>query len=168
MKRTIAVLTLNKPGVLARIAGLLSRRVFNIESIAAGHTEEPDVTRITVVVEGDEQASDQVMKQLSKLIDVVKIQELKSSESIERELALIKVKADQTRRSNVVDVVEIFRANIVDVNRETVTIELTGDEEKINALCAVLEEHEIVEMVRTGKIALSRGSGATKYIEYED
>ncbi|HAG09653.1 MAG TPA: acetolactate synthase small subunit, partial [Desulfotomaculum sp.] len=134
MKRTIVVLTLNKPGVLARIAGLLSRRVFNIESIAAGHTEEPDVTRITVVVEGDEQASDQVMKQLSKLIDVVKIQELKSSESIERELALIKVKADSTRRSNIVDVVEIFRANIVDVNRETVTIELTGDEEKINAL----------------------------------
>jgi len=162
LKRTIAVLTLNKPGVLARIAGLLSRRVFNIESIAAGHTEEPDVTRITVVVEGDEQASDQVMKQLSKLIDVVKIQELKSSESIERELALIKVKADQTRRSNVVDVVEIFRANIVDVNRETVTIELTGDEEKINALCAVLEEHEIVEMVRTGKICPKPGFRSNK------
>ncbi len=168
MKRTVAVLTLNKPGVLARIAGLLSRRIFNIESIAAGRTEEPDITRITVVVEGDERSSDQVMKQLSKLIDVVKIQELKSSESIERELALIKVKADSTRRSNIVDVVEIFRANIVDINQETVTIELTGDEEKINALCAVLEEHEIVEMVRTGKIALSRGSGAAKYIEDED
>ncbi|MDQ0287404.1 MULTISPECIES: acetolactate synthase small subunit [Desulfofundulus] len=165
MKHTLAVLVLNKPGVLARISGLLSRRVFNIESIAAGYTEEPDITRITIVVNGDDRELDQVVKQLSKLVDVIKIQELHSSESIERELALIKVKADAARRSDIVDIVEIFRANIVDVNRETMVIELTGDEEKINALCAVLEDHGIVEMVRTGKIALCRGPGAAKYYQ---
>ncbi|OAT79966.1 acetolactate synthase small subunit [Desulfotomaculum copahuensis] len=165
MKHTLAVLVTNKPGVLARISGLLSRRVFNIESIAAGYTEEPDVTRITIVVKGDDQVLDQVVKQLSKLIDVIKIQELQGGESIARELALIKVKADPARRSDIVDIVEIFRANIVDINRETMVIELTGDEEKIDALCAVLEDHGIVEMVRTGKISLSRGPGAAKYTD---
>ena len=164
MKHTLAVLVVNKPGVLARIAGLLSRRVFNIESIAAGYTEEPDITRITIVVQGDTHILDQVVKQLSKLVDVLKIHELKPDDSIERELALIKVSAGNNRRSDIVDIVNIFRANIVDVNRETVVIELTGDERKINALCAVLEEHGIVELVRTGKIALSRNPGATKNI----
>ncbi|MQL52600.1 acetolactate synthase small subunit [Desulfofundulus thermobenzoicus] len=163
MRHTLAVLVLNKPGVLARISGLLSRRVFNIESIAAGYTEEPDITRITIVVNGDDRELDQVVKQLSKLVDVIKIQELQTNESIERELALIKVKADPARRSDIVDIVEIFRAGIVDINRETMVIELTGDEEKINALCAVLEDHGIVEMVRTGKIALRRGPGAAKH-----
>ncbi|MGQ9825864.1 MAG: acetolactate synthase small subunit [Desulfotomaculales bacterium] len=164
MKHTLAVLVLNKPGVLARIAGLLSRRVFNIESIAAGYTEERDVTRITLVVNGNDQELDQVIKQLSKLVDVIKIKKLETSETIERELALIKVKASPDRRHDIVGIVEIFRANIIDINRETVVIELTGDEEKINALCAVLEEHGIVEMVRTGKIAIGRGPGAVKLI----
>ncbi|GBF32235.1 acetolactate synthase small subunit [Desulfocucumis palustris] len=164
MKHTLAVLVVNKPGVLARIAGLLSRRVFNIESIAAGYTEEPDVTRITIVVQGDTHILDQVVKQLSKLVDVIKIHELKTEESIERELALIKVSANANRRSDIVDIVNIFRAGIVDVNPETMVIELTGDERKINALCAVLEEHGIVELVRTGKIALSRAPEATKNI----
>ncbi|MFZ5642214.1 MAG: acetolactate synthase small subunit [Bacillota bacterium] len=163
MKHTLAVLVLNKPGVLARIAGLLSRRVFNIESIAAGYTEEPDITRITIVVQGDDHILDQVIKQLSKLVDVIKIQELEGRESIERELALIKVKAHADRRSDIVDIVNIFRANIVDVNRETMVIELTGDEQKINALYAVLEDHGIVEMVRTGNIALSRNPVAIKH-----
>lgn len=163
MKQTLAVLVLNKPGVLARISGLLSRRVFNIESIAAGYTEEPDITRITIVVQGDERILDQVVKQLSKLVDVIKIQELEGRESIDRELALIKVKACANRRHDIVDIVNIFRANIVDVNRETMVIELTGDEQKVNALCAVLEEHGIVEMVRTGKIALSRNPVAIKH-----
>ncbi|MCL6449664.1 MAG: acetolactate synthase small subunit [Armatimonadetes bacterium] len=164
MKHTLAVLVLNKPGVLARISGLLSRRVFNIESITAGYTEEQDITRITLVINGDDRELDQVIKQLSKLVDVIKIKKLESPETIERELALIKVKASPAQRSDIVDIVEIFRANIVDINRETVVIELTGDEEKINALCVVLEEHGIVEMVRTGKIAISRGPGAVKYI----
>lgn len=157
MKHTLAVLVLNKPGVLARISGLLSRRVFNIESIAASSTEEPDITRITIVVQGDDQILDQMVKQLSKLVDVIKIQELPwGGESIERELALIKVNARTNRLSEIVDVVNIFRANIVDVNRETVVIELTGDEQKVTALCAVLEEHGIIEVVRTGIIAMSR------------
>lgn len=166
MKHTLAVLVLNKPGVLARISGLLSRRVFNIESIAAGYTEEPDITRITLVVKGDDRELDQVIKQLSKLIDVIKIQELHSSESIERELALIKVRVDPSRRSDIVNIAQVFRANIVDVNRETMVVELTGDEEKIEALCTVLEDYGIVEIVRTGKIAISRGPGATKF--YQD
>ena len=163
MKHTLAVLVLNKPGVLARISGLLSRRVFNIESIAASHTEKPDITRITIVVQGDDRILDQVVKQLSKLIDVITIQELVSKDSIERELALIKVRVNSNRRSDIVDIVDIFRANIVDINRETMVIELTGDEQKINALCAVLEEHVIVEMVRTGNIALCRKPGAAKH-----
>ncbi|WP_027718635.1 acetolactate synthase small subunit [Desulfovirgula thermocuniculi] len=165
MKHTLAVLVLNKPGVLARISGLLSRRVFNIESIAAGYTEEPDITRITLVVKGDDQELDQVIKQLSKLIDVIKIQELHSSESIERELALIKVRVDPSRRSDIVNIAQVFRANIVDVNRETMVVELTGDEEKIEALCTVLEDYGIVEIVRTGKIAIARGPGATKFYQ---
>ncbi len=164
MKHTLAVLVLNKPGVLARISGLLSRRVFNIESIAASLTEETDITRITIVVQGDDQILDQVVKQLSKLIDVIKIQELPwGKESIERELALIKVKADTEKRHDIVDIVNIFRANIVDINPETMVIELSGDEQKINALCAVLEEHGIVEIVRTGIIAMSRNPRPIKY-----
>ncbi len=162
MKHTLAVLVLNKPGVLARISGLLSRRVFNIESIAAGYTEEPDITRITIVVQGDTHILDQVMKQLSKLVDVIKIVEMRSEDSVDRELALIKVKADPSRRNEIVNVVAIFRANVIDVNRETMIIEMTGDGEKIDALFTVLEEYGIVEMVRTGKVALSRGPGAVR------
>lgn len=164
MKHTLAVLVLNKPGVLARISGLLSRRVFNIESIAASLTEEPDITRITIVVQGDDQILEQVMKQLSKLVDVIKIQELPwGRESIERELALIKVKARTEKRYDIVDIVNVFRANIVDINPETMVIELSGDEQKIDALCAVLEEHGIIEIVRTGIIAMSRNPEPIKY-----
>ena len=165
MKHTLAVLVVNKPGVLARISGLLSRRMFNIESIAAGYTEEPDVTRITLVVQGDDRVLDQVIKQVSKLVDVIKVCQLVEQEAVDRELALIKVKADPVRRSDIVDIVEIFRANIVDVNRETMVIEMTGDARKIDALCAVLQDHGVVEMVRTGKISLSRGPKAAKQAE---
>jgi len=162
-RNTLSVLVLNKPGVLARISGLLSRRVFNIESIAAGYTEEPDVTRITLVVNGDTHILDQVMKQLSKLVDVIKIVELKAEESVDRELALVKVKAEPNRRSDIVNLVSVFRANIIDVNKETMIIEILGDEKKINAFRAVLEDYGIIEMVRTGKVALSRGPGAVKF-----
>ncbi len=162
MKNTLAVLVVNKPGVLARISGLLSRRVVNIESIAAGYTEEPDVTRITLDVKGDAQDLEQVMKQLSKLVDVIKIVELKSEDSVARELALVKVKAETARRSDIVNLVSVFRANIIDVNKQTMIIEILGDEKKINAFCAVLEDYGIVELVRTGKVALSRGPGAVK------
>ncbi|CUH94899.1 hypothetical protein P22_0968 [Propionispora sp. 2/2-37] len=163
MKYTLAVLTENKPGVLTHIAGLISRRAYNIENITAGPTEEEDITRITISVEVDDEIElEQVVNQLSKLIDVIKIVNLTSVDSIHRELALIKVKASKSTRSGIVDIVEIFRAKIVDVNRETMVIELTGEESKIDALCEVLADFGIIEIVRTGKIALSRGPIAAK------
>ncbi|MGI6492261.1 MAG: acetolactate synthase small subunit [Peptococcaceae bacterium] len=162
MKSTLAVLVVNKPGVLARISGLLSRRVFNIESINAGYTEEPDITRITLVVNGDADILYQVMQQLSKLIDVIKVVEIKSEVAVDRELALIKVNAEPQRRSDIVNLVSVFRANIIDVSRDTMVIEILGDEKKINAFCEVLQDFGIVEMVRTGKVVLRRGSEAVK------
>lgn len=158
MKHTLAVLVENRPGVLTHISGLISRRAFNIESIAASYTEETDTTRITISVEVDNEVElEQVVNQLSKLVDVIKIVNLTYVESIERELALIKVKASKTNRSDLVNVVEIFRAKIIDVNRETMAIELTGEESKIDAFCEVLLDFGIIEIVRTGKIALARG-----------
>lgn len=163
MKHTLAVLVSNKPGVLARISGLLSRRVFNIESIAAGYTEEPGITRITIVVEGDDYILDQVVKQLTKLIDIIRIVKLDPEDSVERELALIKVNVEVDRRSDIVNIVTVFRANIIDVSKETMIIEILGNEGKISAFCAVLNDYGIVEMVRTGKVSLQRGIGAVKY-----
>jgi acetolactate synthase-1/3 small subunit len=158
MKYTLAVLVENRPGVLTHISGLISRRAFNIESIAAGSTEEADTTRITIGVEvEDEFELEQVVNQLSKLINVIKIINLTYVDSIQRELALIKVRANKANRSDLVDIVEIFRAKIVDVNRETLVIELTGEEAKIDALCEVLVDFGIIEIVRTGRIAVSRG-----------
>ena len=158
MKYTLAVLVENKPGVLTHISGLISRRAFNIESIAASHTEEPDTTRISIDVEVDNELElEQVVNQMSKLVDVIKIINLTHVDYIQRELALIKVQACKENRSALVDIVEIFRAKIVDVNRETMVIELSGEEDKIEALCEVLVDFGIVEIVRTGKIALSRG-----------
>jgi len=157
MKYTLAVLVENRPGVLTHISGLISRRAFNIESIAAGSTEEPDLTRITLVVAAEnEDELEQVVNQLSKLVDVIKIIDLTKVDSINRDLALIKVRALPENRSDIVDIVDIFRAKIVDVHPETMVIELTGEEEKIDALCEVLKDHGIIEIVRTGKIALSR------------
>ncbi|MDD3652634.1 MAG: acetolactate synthase small subunit [Desulfotomaculaceae bacterium] len=163
MKHTLAVLVSNKPGVLARISGLLSRRVFNIESIAAGYTEEPGITRITIVVQGDDYILDQVIKQLTKLVDIIRIAKLDQEDSVERELALIKVNVEVDRRSDIVNIVTVFRANIIDVSKETMIIEILGDEKKINAFCAVLNDYGIVEMVRTGKVSLQRGTVAVKY-----
>lgn len=163
MKYTLAVLVENKPGVLTHISGLISRRAFNIESIAASRTEEPATTRISIDVEVDDELElEQVVNQLSKLINVIKIVNLTHVDALSRELALIKVKASSTTRSGLVDIVEIFRAKIVDVNRETVVIELSGEESKIDALCEVLMDFGIIEIVRTGKIAVSRGPAAAK------
>lgn len=157
-KFLLAVLVDNKPGVLTHVAGLISRRAFNIESISAGYTEEPSVTRINIVVSVEsENELDQVVNQLGKLIDVIKIVNLSKAPSIERELVMIKVKASKENRADLVSVVDIFRAKIVDVTSENVIIELTGNERKIDALCEVLSDYEIVEIVRTGAIALSRG-----------
>ncbi|MDF2634539.1 MAG: acetolactate synthase, small subunit [Pelosinus sp.] len=158
MKYTLTVLVENRPGVLTHISGLISRRAFNIESIAAGPTEETDTTRITIGVEvEDEFELEQVVNQLSKLINVIKIVNLTYVDSIQRELALIKVRANKANRSDLVDIVEIFRAKIVDVNRETLVVELSGEESKIDALCEVLADFGIIEIVRTGRIAVSRG-----------
>ena len=157
-KFLLAVLVDNKPGVLTHVAGLISRRAFNIESISAGYTEEPDVTRINIVVSVEsEQELSQVVNQLSKLIDVIKIVNLTLEDSIERELVLIKVQASKESRADIINVVNIFRANIVDVTTEDVVIELTGGESKIDALCEVRREYGIIEIARTGAIALSRG-----------
>lgn len=157
-KYLLAVLVDNKPGVLTHVSGLISRRAFNIESISAGYTEEPSVTRINIVVSVEsENELDQVVNQLGKLIDVIKIVNLSKSPSIERELVMIKVKATKETRADLVGIVDIFRAQIVDVTSENIVIELTGNQGKIDAICEVLSDYEIVEIVRTGAIALSRG-----------
>jgi acetolactate synthase-1/3 small subunit len=165
MKHTLAVLVENKPGVLTHISGLISRRAFNIESIAAGYTEEPDMTRITVVVEADDEYElEQVVNQLSKLIDVIKIIDLTGQDRVHRELALIKVIALPENRADIINIVEIFRAHIVDVNKETMIIELIGEEMKIDAMCELLKDYGIKEIVRTGRVAICRGPKAAKEV----
>lgn len=162
MLHTLALLVVNRPRVLTHISSLISRRGYNIESIAAGHTEDPKVTRITLVVDCEKEEISQVISQLSKLVDVIHVSNLTETRTITRELALIKVRALPERRTDIVDIVNIFRAKIVDVNRETMVIELTGETDKIDALCEVLQEHGIIEIARTGKISLARGPQAEK------
>lgn len=157
-KYLLAVLVDNKPGVLTHVAGLISRRAFNIESISAGYTEEPDVTRINIVVSvEDERELEQVVNQLSKLIDVIKIVNMTEIDSIARELVLIKIKATKGIRADIKNIVEIFRAKIVDISPENVVVELTGQQSKIDGFIEMLSEYEIIEIARTGAIALSRG-----------
>lgn len=158
MKHTLAILVENKPGVLTRVAGLFSRRGFNIESLAVGVTENPDTSRITIVVSGDDHILEQVEKQLNKLIDVIRVSDIPPEESVNRELALIKVGVDSSTRAEVMQIVDIFRAKIVDVGIKSLIIEVTGDESKINAIEQLLRQFGIKEMVRTGKIAMNRGA----------
>ncbi|ADQ07875.1 acetolactate synthase, small subunit [Caldicellulosiruptor kronotskyensis 2002] len=158
MKYTLSVLVENHPGVLSRVAGLFSRRGFNIDSLAVGVTEDPTISRMTIVVNGDDYIVEQVTKQLNKLIDVIKIKKLNPKEAVERELALIKVNANSQTRSDIIQITEIFRANIVDVSKETLTIEISGDEDKIEALIELLKQYGIREVVRTGLIAIERGN----------
>lgn len=157
MKTTLSVLVENQPGVLFRIAGLFSRRGFNIDSLAVGTTENPDVSRITIVVEGDEYIVEQVKKQLNKLVDVIKVSKIIPEDSVTRELVLIKVDAEPQVRSEIIHIAEIFRANIVDVSRKSMTIELTGDKDKISAFEELLKPFGIKELVRTGVVAVNRG-----------
>jgi acetolactate synthase-1/3 small subunit len=157
MKHTLSVLVENKPGVLARVAGLFSRRGFNIDSLAVGITEDPDVSRMTITVDAEEHPIEQVTKQLHKLINVIKITDLDPENTVARELALIKVKSDASTRAEVMQLAEIFRAKILDVGRQTLTIEITGTFEKIDALEQLLKPHGVVEVVRTGRIAIERG-----------
>jgi acetolactate synthase I/III small subunit len=154
----ISVLVENKSGVLAKISGLFSRRGFNIESLAVGPTEDERISRITIVVNAEIHSIEQVVKQLYKLINVIKIQELDPSNIVERELVLIKVNADNSTRAEILEIVDIFRANIVDVAKKSLSIEITGNSRKIQGIEELLHPYGILELVRTGKIALSRGS----------
>jgi acetolactate synthase-1/3 small subunit len=158
MKHTVAVLVENKPGVLTRVAGLFSRRGFNIESLAVGVTENADTSRMTIVVSGDDHVLEQVMKQLNKLIDVIRVSDIPPGDSVNRELALIKVGVDSTTRAEVMQIVDIFRAKIVDVGVKSLIVEVTGDESKISAIEQLLRQFGVKEMVRTGKVAMNRGA----------
>ena len=155
-KHIISALVANRPGVLAHMAGLFSARGFNIDSLAVGETEQPEFSRMTIVVAGDETILEQVRKQLEKLVDVVKIQDFSGIAHVERDLALIRVNAPVDRRNEIIELVEIFRANIVDVSHNELMIELAGDEEKLGALVDLLRPYGIRELVRTGRIALAR------------
>lgn len=161
MKHTLSVLVENKPGVLTRIAGLFARRGFNIDSLAVGRTEDPAVSRMTIVVEGDERVIEQVTKQLHKLVDVIKLTDMTNEEYVDRELILIKVHADPSSRAEIMQIVDIFRARIVDIGRNSLIIECTGDGGKINAIESALRPFGVRELVRTGKIALARGAKQT-------
>jgi acetolactate synthase I/III small subunit len=154
----ISVLVENKAGVLAKISGLFSRRGFNIESLAVGPTEDERISRITIVVNAETHSMEQVIKQLYKLINVIKIQELDPSNIVERELVLIKVSADNNTRAEILEIINIFRANIVDVAKKSLIIEITGNSGKIQGLEDLLKPYGILELTRTGKIACSRGS----------
>ena len=157
-RHTLSVLVENKPGVLVRIAGLFSRRGFNIDSLAVGPTEHHEYSRMTIVVNCAEHPLEQVTKQLNKLINVLKIVELEPSVSVQRELLLVKVRADAETRSRVLETVALFRAKVVDVAQDAVTVEATGNRDKLDALIRVLEPFGIKELVQSGMVALGRGS----------
>ena len=157
-KHTLSVLVENKPGVLARVAGLFSRRAFNIESLAVGETEHKGVSRITIVVDVADSPLEQVTKQLNKLVNVLKIVELDPGDSVQRELLLVKVRAERPVRTQVLETVDLFRARVVDVAPDTLTIEATGTADKIDALLRDLEPYGVKEMVQSGLVAVGRGS----------
>ena len=157
-RHTLSVLVENKPGVLTRVAGLFARRAFNIHSLAVGPPEHDEISRITVVVDVDELPLEQVTKQLNKLINIIKIVELEPEASVQRELLLVKVRADMSTRSHVLEVVELFRAHVVDVVPEAVTIEATGNSAKLEALLGALEPFGIREIVQSGTVAIGRGA----------
>ena len=157
-KHTLSVLVENKPGVLARIAGLFSRRGFNIDSLAVGPTEHPEISRMTVVVDLEDSPLEQVTKQLNKLINVLKIVELEPSQAVQRQLILIKVRADTDNRSKVLEAVGLFRAHVVDVATDAVTIQVIGNAAKIADVLRILEPFGIRELVQSGMVAIGRGS----------
>lgn len=157
MRHTISVLVENQPGVLARIAGLFSARGFNIDSLAVGETETADISRMTIVVKGDDRILEQVEKQLNKLPDVIKVADFIDTEYLERDLMLVKVECNPKTRSEIIEIADIFRAKILDVAKDSLIIELTGDEEKLEALIKLVKPFGIREMVRTGIVAMARG-----------
>ncbi len=157
---TLSVLVENKPGVLARVSALFSRRGFNIESLAVGPTENPTISRMTIVVSVDTLPLEQVTKQLNKLVNVLKITELDDTESVQRELIFVKVNATSRMRSDVLEIAALFRARVVDVGTETLTIEATGTNDKLTALLRVLEPYGLLELAQSGTVAMARGSKA--------
>lgn len=161
MKHILAVLVEDKAGVLTRVAGLFSRRGFNIENIAVGETMEPGISRMTIAVDGDEKVVEQVMKQLNKLINVIKVTNLSREPSVIRELMLIKVEAEANTRGDIQQIVETFRGKVVDVSLDSMVIEVTGNYEKLDAIKLLLQQYGIKEIVSTGKVALLRGSKVT-------
>jgi acetolactate synthase-1/3 small subunit len=164
-KHTLVVLVADRPGVLNRVASLFRRRGFNIDSIAVGHAEQPNLSRMTIVVDGAEGMVEQVRKQLGKLVDVVRILDITDEPVVARELALVKVKATQANRSEIIQIVDIFRANIVDVAVDSLTVEVTGDKDKVDSLLNLLRSFGLRELSRTGSIALTRGTPLATTLE---
>ena len=154
---TIISLVQDKPGVLARVASLFRRRGFNIASLAVGHSEEPGLSRMTFVVDGDQYTVDQATKQLDKLVDIVKVSDISEADVVARELALIKVSITDQTRSQIIEIVQLFRAKIVDVGTVSLVVETTGEEAKIDALIELLQPFNITELMRTGRVAMVRG-----------
>lgn len=161
-KHVLSALVKNSSGVLSRVSGLFSRRGYNIDSLTVGRTEDPSISRMTITLMGDDNVLEQVKKQLNKLEDVVRVVDFNANESVYRELVLIKVKANAENRAAINETVKIFRSKIIDLSTDTLTIELTGDEDKISALINLMEEYGIQELVRTGVTALQRGEKTIK------
>lgn len=157
MRHTISALVENKFGVLSRVANLFSGRGFNIDSLCVGESDDPSISRMTIVTRGDDRIIEQIEKQLNKLIDVIKVVDMTKISHVERELVLIKVAVEDNKRSQIMEIADIFRAKIIDLSSSTLTIEITGDEDKINAIVDLLNPFGIKELVRTGKIAIGRG-----------
>jgi len=160
-KHTLSILTENKPGVLSRVSGLFARRGFNIDTLAVGPTDDPAVSRFTITVDGAKHPIDQVTKQLHKLINVLKIRDLEPDEAVSRELALFKISVDGSQRGEVMQIAEIFRGTVVDVGRRSIVIEVTGSNDKIEGFEQLVRPFGLIEMVRTGEIAISRGRAET-------
>lgn len=157
MQRVFSILVDNNPGLLSRVAGLFSRRGYNVDSITAGTTEDPNITRITIVASGDELILSQIEKQVSKLEDVREVKVLKTGESVIRELIMVKVRVDAAHRGEVISIADIFRAKIIDVEKESLVVELTGNQTKLEAFLKLLDGYEILELARSGIIGLGRG-----------
>ena len=164
MKKVYSLLVNNSSGVLSRVAGLFSRRGYNIMSLTVGETTDPRYSRMTVVAEGDEQILDQIKKQLGKLIDVVDIKTLRADESVHRELILVKVRVRDEQRQSVITIADVFRGKVVDVGLDSLIIELTGQQNKLDAFLRLLKDYEILELARTGITGLSRGSDGVRYL----
>jgi len=161
MQHTLVALVEDKPGVLNRVASLFRRRAFNIDSLTVGRTEQPDVSRMTIVVSGEDLSIERLVAYLYKLVNVIQVHDLTATPSVNRDLAMIKVKAAPESRTHIMQTVDVFRARIVDVTNESFIVEVTGDEDKIEGLMEVLRPYGIVEMVRTGMVSMARGAMAT-------